>query len=234
LAGAAGALLLQGGFLLLFLASMPQIAPPLAPGRELVFILPHIPTPLRAAPPRARTRGPSRPVAAPAAPSLQIPSPAIVPPSAIPGLRDFGQALNGCSPEQYRNLPPDQQAHCRRPGEGVTIAELPNLMGSPSHVKDEAHWEAELARKQSPIWLPCFGPINGVPSINFICIAGMAAKGQLTDPRSWPIYQTKQLAREDFYKIEQTYDAWNKEHLGAPQTASPSDALATNAAHGMR
>jgi hypothetical protein len=86
-------------------------------------------------------------------------------------------------------------------------------------VKDEAHWEAELARKQSPPWLPCFGPINGVPSINFVCVAAMMAKSELTDPRSWPIYETKQLAPEDFYKIEQAYDAWHKDHPDPAMTA---------------
>jgi hypothetical protein len=221
LAGAAGALLLQGGLLLLFLASMPTIVAPLAPGRDLVFTLPRV-RPLPALP-QAPARASARPLVSRPAPSAQAPTPRIVPPqAAIPGLKDFGQALNGCAPEQYRNLPPDQQTRCRRPGEGARIAEAPDIMGTQSHVKDEAHWEAELARKQSPVWLPCFGPINGIPSINFVCVAAMMAEGELTDPRSWPLYQTKQLARGDFYKIEQAYDAWHKDHPGAPSDAPAS------------
>ncbi len=237
MAGAAGALLLQGGFLFLFLASMPQIAPLVPPGRELIFTLPRLPPPqplpiVPQTPARAQTR--SAPVPTP---GLAAPAPLIAPPptAGLPDLRDFGQALNGCAPERYRNLPPEQQTRCIRPGEGVAIQDAPNLMGSPSLVKDEAHWEAELARKQSPVWLPCFAPINGVPSINFVCVAAMMAKGKLSDPRSWPIYQTKQLAREDFYKIEQAYDQWHRDHPEARQTTDPPDfASPAQPAHGVR
>jgi hypothetical protein len=227
-------LLLQGGFLLLFLASMPQIAPLAPAGRELVFTLPRVPQaqPLAIAPQtRARTQPP--PVAPAAGPSLQIPSPAVAPSSVSPNLKEFGQALNGCAPEGYRNLTDEQKARCIRPSAGVAIQEAPNLLGSPDHVKDEAHWAVELARKKSPLWLPCTG--TGV-GIDFICLVTKIADGSLTDPHTWPIYETQQLAPNELYKIEQTYDQWNKDHRDARQTASPSDAAvsAPQPAHSVR
>jgi hypothetical protein len=210
LAGAAGALVLQGGFLLMFLASMPALRPPPELGRELDLILPRF----RPLPPRP----PSQPQGALGSVTVTPPlflAPPNMPGNALtrpilpaaPGIGTFGQALNGCAPEKYSSLPPDQQARCPRPGAGVAIQEVPNLMGSPSHVKDEAHWQAEWAREKSPVWLPCTGGF-----INFICLAQKIANGSLTDPRTWPIYETKQLAPGDFYKIEQAYDAWHKEH----------------------
>jgi len=43
------------------------------------------------------------------------------------------------------------------------------------------------------------------------------------DPRTWPVYQTGQLPPEDFYKIEQAYTQWHKDHPGkaANATAAP-------------
>jgi hypothetical protein len=123
--------------------------------------------------------------------------------------RDSGRRLNNCAPENYANLPEDQRAKCQHPGAGVAIQQLPNLMGSPSHVKDEAHWQTELARKQSPTLLPCGG------FINVACLLGKIADGTWTDygdPRTWPNYAVKQLAPEDFYKIEKEYDDCHKDH----------------------
>jgi hypothetical protein len=220
LAGAAGTLLLQGGLFLLFLSSMPKILPPLSLGREMILRLPRLrPAP----PPPVPARGPpSIALPVPLSPPIATaPAPLFAPPPAA-DLHNFGQALNGCAPENYSSLTPDRQARCRRPGEGVAVPQAPNLMGSPDHVKDEAHWETELARKQSPLLLPCFEPINGITSFNFVCLATRIAKGELTDPRSWSIYETKQLAPNELYKIEQAYDTWHKQHPDSP----PQDAHA--------
>ena len=206
LAGAAGALLLQSGFAFLFLYSMPNFRPPRDLGRELTVILRPMPRPV--IPTAAPVTGPR-----PTAPIIQsipqwvAPPASTAPPPVVPGISNFGQALNGCALERYNSLTPDQRARCPRPGEGVAIQEEPNLMGAPSHVKEEAYWQAEWAREKSPIWLPCTGGF-----IDFICLAQKIANGSLVDPRTWPIYETKQLAPGDFYKIEQAYDAWNKEH----------------------
>jgi hypothetical protein len=207
LAGAAGALLLQGGFVLLFLSSMPNVRPPRDLGRELTVILRPMPKPVppSAAPTRAGLKSATPLIQS--IPQLVAPAARTAPPAAIPDIQNFGQALNGCALERYNSLTPDRRARCPRPGEGVAIQEEPNLMGAPSHVKDEAYWQAEWAREKSPIWLPCTGGF-----IDFICLAQKIANGSLADPRTWPIYETKQLAPGDFYKIEQAYDAWNKEH----------------------
>lgn len=223
LAGVAGALLLQGGFLFLFLASMPALRPPPELGRELNLLL----TPFRppSSPPR-QPQGAIGPVTV--TPPLfvvpNMPSNALTRPflPATPGITSFGQALNGCAPEKYASLPPDQQANCPRPGAGVAIQEFPNLMGSPSDVKDDAHWAAELARKKSPAWLPCTVAVGGGAGFNFLCLAAKIADGSITDPHTWPIYETEQLTPIELYKIEQAYDAWNKEHpASALQPAKP-------------
>jgi hypothetical protein len=58
LAGAAGALALQGGFLLMFLASMPALRPPPEIGRELSLILPRFRPPLSPLPQPQGAPGP--------------------------------------------------------------------------------------------------------------------------------------------------------------------------------
>lgn len=217
LAGAAGALLLQGGFLLMFLASMPALRPPPELGHELNLILPRL---------RPPSSSPQRPQGVPGpvtvTPPLflappNIPSNALTRPilPAAPGIATFGQALNGCAPEKYSSLPPDQQARCPRPGEGMAIQEAPNLMGSPSHVKDEAHWANTFAHERSPLLLPGasqngFGISVGIDSDGKG--TGLAAQGAFNSPENFPLYDIKQYGRGDFYKIEQAYDAWNKEH----------------------
>jgi hypothetical protein len=212
LAGAAGALLLQGGFVFLFLYSMPNFRPPRDLGRELILILRPMPRPvLRPAAPAARI--------APVAPVIQntpgtvVPFAPAAPPPAVPGISNFGQALNGCALEKYNSLTPEQRARCPRPGAGVAIQELPNLMGTPSHVKDEAHWEEEWAHEKAPEHNPCMAQV--------LCYLAMIATGhggELIDPRKWPHYEIDQLPPEDFYKVEQAYNAWHKEHpVEAPQ-----------------
>ena len=148
-----------------------------------------------------------RPLVAPPSqtrtPLFAIPA---VPPASLQG---FGQALNNCAPENYANLPEDQKALCTRPGAGVAVQQAPNLMGSPSQVKDEAHWQAEFAREQSATLLPCGG------FINVACLLGKIFDGSLADygdPRTWPTYETKRLQPEDFYKIQQAYDDWHAAH----------------------
>jgi hypothetical protein len=220
LAGAAGALLLQGGFILLLVASLPVLRPPINLARELTLILPRptsVPTQMRTGPAILQAAPiivtPAvRQTAEQAAPGLAPAAPA-----PIPGLQNFGQALNGCAPEKYASLPPDQQARCPRPSAGVAIQELPSLMGSPSHVKDEAHWREEWAREQSPALLPCGG------FVNVLCLLGKIADGSLGDygdPSLWPHYAVKQLPVEDFYKVEQAYNAWHKAHPDAPPPPS--------------
>jgi hypothetical protein len=58
--------------------------------------------------------------------------------------------------------------------------------------------------------------------VNLLCLASMASKGELTNPRDWPIYETKMLKPNELYKIQQAYDAWNKTHRKT-QTAAARD-----------
>jgi len=185
--GGALALLVQVAAVLLFalLLLLPQI-------REAAPVLP---APAVARPQRIAPAAPPAPSAPPpAAPSLAPPS----------GLAGFGRALFGCAPEDYANLSPDERARCAKPAEGLALQRNPDLMGTPSHVKDEAHWQAELARKNSPLML--------CPSLSPGCLAVMILSGRIADPRTWPYYETRRYGKEDFYKIQQAYDQWHKDH----------------------
>ncbi len=150
-AGAAGALLLQGGFVLLFLYSMPQFSHPIEVGREMIFVLhrppppaPVLPKPESAPPPPGALPlpGPAPPMLAPVLPQI----PALNAP-ALPDWKGFGEALNDCAPEKYANLPPEQKAHCPKPGAGVAIQELPKLLGPLPQAKDEASWQEDWDEK---------------------------------------------------------------------------------------
>ncbi|HEX4106322.1 MAG TPA: hypothetical protein VHX92_08840 [Rhizomicrobium sp.] len=204
------ALALQISFLLLLAQAV--LKPSLVVrqlARELTLTLhplpmPRLPAPTRAVAPQITVIRPD--VTAPAqAPS----SSSVIPIVPLGALQGFGQALNNCAPENYANLPEDKKALCSRPGAGVAVQQAPNLMGVPSHVKDEAHWQAELGHEQSATLLPCGG------FLNIACLLGKIADGTLSDygdPRTWPTYETKQLQPEDFYKIQQAYDDWHKAH----------------------
>jgi hypothetical protein len=146
------ALLLQGCFILILIASLPVLRPPAQLARELTLFLPR-PTP-------ARTReGPATLQAAPVIITPALPqtleqaAPGAVPtaPALIPGLQNFGQALNSCAPEQYGQLTAEQQAHCPRPGAGVAIQEFPDPLNVPRHAKDEALWQEQWSEKH---WMP--------------------------------------------------------------------------------
>lgn len=212
IAGAVLAVAMQAGFLALLILSRPVFAPPPNAAHELTFILPRLepeaaPLPLRTAPlfaPMPAVRLPPPPMAPPGA---SVPDMHALP--ATPDLRALGQSIFGCRVDLWANLTAEQRARCPRPGEGVAIQDAPNLMGTRSHVKDEAHWEDEWAREKSPPLLPCGG------FVDVLCLLGKIADGSLSDygdPKTWPHYEVQQLSKEDFYKVEQAYDAWNKAH----------------------
>ena len=183
LAGASGALLLQAGLLLLFLSSMPQISRPIETGPELTFVMRRPTLPLPPPPP------PVPGVAAPARPApvplVQTPPAFVAPPQGLPDLHGLGEALNNCAPERYARLTEEDRARCPRPGGS---APSDDLAAPHALAKDEAHWQTELARKQSPLWLPCTAVYGHAIGINFYCIGMMAAQGTLFDQDAWPIY----------------------------------------------
>jgi len=203
------ALIIQVGFVALLLWSRPLFVRPAPAAGELMMVLPPLP-PIA---PKPMARASRR--TAPAAPAAKFSAPSQILPGAPPlaAIRGFGQALNGCAPESYDKLPPELRAACANRAQGMAALapREPDLMGKPSRVKNEALWQAELARAHSPALMPCMG------GLDVICVLMKMADGSLSDfgdPKTWPIYQTRQLPPEDFYKIEQAYAEWHKDHPG--------------------
>jgi hypothetical protein len=214
------ALSLQVLFLALLLYAFPLTAPNRNAVRETLLLLPPLIQP-PAAPSTIDARGPARaPVIAPpifAAPPSTAAPPGVVAPQ--PDIQALGRSLFNCAPENYPNLSAEDRARCSRPGEGMAVAQPPNLMGSKSHVKDEAHWQEELAREQSATILPCMG------GVDLLCVLKTIATGDfssVTDPRQWPRYEVKQIPPEDFKKIEEAYDAWHKAHRAPDNHLAPA------------
>ncbi len=206
------ALCLQVLLLAALILSLQQTATQKRILRETILVLPRL-APPQAAPRFIDARDKPRRLIAPlpVVPSPQSAGPAAAPER--PDVRSLGKSLFGCAPEVYADLPPEQRAACARPGEGVAMNEAPNLMGGRSHVKDEAHWAEEYARAQSPTILPCLG------GLDIMCLLTKLADGSIkhmADPRTWPRYEVEQIPPEDFYKIEQAYDAWHKAHPESP------------------
>jgi hypothetical protein len=202
------ALIIQAGFAVILIWSRPVFVKT-APGHtELMMVLPPL-TPIAPEPAARASRSMPPPASA-----MKIPAPRNISPEAPPPLsaiQGFGQALNGCAPESYDKLPPEQRAACanRTQGTASLVPREPDLRGRPSRVKNEAIWQAELARAHSPALMPCMG------GLDVMCVLMKMADGSLSDfgdPKTWPIYQTKQLPPEDFYKIEQAYAEWHKDH----------------------
>ena len=215
------ALALQISFLFLLAEAVLKPSPMVRQlARELTLTLPKLPVRRPAPAPSSAARGVPGIIRPEVTPPASVSPPAsalpIVPPSALQG---FGQALNNCAPENYANLPEDQKALCTRPGQGVAVQSTPNLMGVPSQVKDPARWANALAHEQSPPWLPCSIAVRtqfgSGPGFDLACLAEEFAAGILTDPMTWPTYETKQLQPEDFYKIQQAYDDWHNAHAKA-------------------
>jgi hypothetical protein len=151
-----------------------------------------------------------------------VPKPDIVPPqtsSSLPApgpdisaLRAFGRALFGCAPERYDQLSPEDRAHCPKPGEGLAY-QPPDLLGGPSHVKDNARWANALAHKQSPLFLP--------GGLLFPLVAAVAAlDGSITerssafrDPEKWPSYvDPGKLMPNDLNDQERANEAYHRDH----------------------
>ena len=142
------AVLLQMGFVTIFLYSLPLMTPPKKLAHEITFILPR----LREAPKAGPAPRRIRPSAAVPAPNPQLP---YLPPIAMPppaaDLQAFGNELFGCAPETLDKLTPEQRTHCSGPApRGSAAATEP-----PSLVKDLPRREAELAARNTPARVPC-------------------------------------------------------------------------------
>jgi hypothetical protein len=142
--GAVLALLVQASFVLLIFWSRPvTLRSPLA--HETILLLRSLP---KTRPQTIDARGSPQRRSAPMPIPIPIPilpnfaSPVLAPPSGIAG---FGRSLFGCAPERYADLPPDEKAHCPKPGEGLAVNQPPDLLNLKSHAKDEALWLEEQA-----------------------------------------------------------------------------------------
>jgi hypothetical protein len=133
------------------------------------------------------------------------------------GLAGFGRSLFGCAPEHYADLLPDERAHCPKPGEGLAVNEPPDLMGGPSHVKDNPRWANAMAHKQTLRMLP--------GGMLFPLVAlGAALDGSISEPNSafrdpeqWPNERDpRQFMPHNLHEQERIYDAWRKDHPMPP------------------
>jgi len=133
-------------------------------------------------------------------------------------LQAFGRALFGCAPEHYAELSPEDRAHCVKPGEGLAL-QPPDLLGGPSHVKNNARWANALAHKQSPLLLPgssptSFGPGAAIALLGAVLGGSIAdASSAFRDPEKWPSYvDPATLMPKDLHDQERVYDAFHKDH----------------------
>ena len=153
LAGATVAVLLQTGFVAIFITSLPLILPAKKRVQEITFFLPRLREVAKPAPGSRRSRPSLLPP--PAVQPLTVPPiflPPVAPPSAT-DLQTFGNALFGCAPENRNNLTPEQRAHCN------AFAALPRDQDTArepgSLVKDLPRRQAELTARNAPARVPC-------------------------------------------------------------------------------
>jgi hypothetical protein len=162
--GAVLALSVQTLFVLLIVFSSSRLAPPRSPAHETILLLHPLP---QTAPRNIDARGAvlhrAPPVAIPILPTI---APRVLaPPSGIAG---FGRSLFGCAPEHYADLPPDEKAHCPKPGEGMAVNQPPDLLNPPkSHAKDEALWQEKWAEDH---WVPAVCPPGDGPGAVVHCL----------------------------------------------------------------
>jgi len=204
------ALLVQASFvLMIFLSPSRPLAPTRPFERETILLLHSVPKTAprifdarRVAPPRVMpTQVPVMPTIAPSAPA---------PPS---GIRGFGRALFGCAPEHYANLPPDEKAHCPKPGEGMAVNQPPDLMGGPSHVKDNPRWANAMAHKQTLPMLPG-GMLFPLVALGAVLDGSISEPNSaFRDPEQWPNERDpRQFMPHSLHEQERIYDAWRKNH----------------------
>jgi hypothetical protein len=212
LAGGMLALLVQAGFLVLVLLSPSHSTRLASPARETLLFFSPLVVP---APSTIDARGPRRKRIAPsdALPAIASPPVAASPLAPPSGLAGFGQALFGCAPEHYADLTPDQRAHCSKPGEGLANKEQPDLMGMPSHVKDNARWANAMAHKQTLRMMPG-GLLWPLVALGAVLDGSISEPhSAFRDPEQWPNERDpNQFMPRNLDEQERVYDAWRKDH----------------------
>ncbi|HVW74586.1 MAG TPA: hypothetical protein VHC39_13180 [Rhizomicrobium sp.] len=162
------------------------------------------------------------------------PSPSLAPTPA-PDLRGFGQALFGCAPEHYSDLTPDQRAHCPKPGEGLANKEEPDLMGTPSHVKDNARWANAMAHKQTLPMLPG-GMLFPLVALGAVLDGSISEPhSAFRDPEQWPDETDPgQFMPHSPGEQERVYDDWNRKHAAASPACIAATPPAADRSAGAR
>jgi len=214
LVGGALALLVQAIFLLLVLLSPSHSIRPASPARETLLFFPPLAV---LAPITIDARGPRRKRIAPSA-TLPVPPMAPPPAAASPlappsDLAGFGRALFGCAPEHYADLTPDRRAHCPKPGEGLANKEQPDLMGMPSHVKDNVRWANAMAHKQVLPMLPG-GMLFPLVALGAVLDGSIAEPhSAFRDPEQWPSERDPgQFMPHRLDEQDHINDAWSRDH----------------------
>ena len=215
--GATLALLVQTGFLLpLLLSPDPPSLASLAHETTLFFpILPAAPPSIiDARGPRKKRTSPSLSAVPRAASPVAAPAPA-----SSSTLAGFGQALFGCAPEHFADLTPEQRDHCPKPGEGLAHNEAPDLMGAPSHVKDNARWANAMAHKQILRMMPG-GLLWPLVALGAVLDGSISEPhSAFRDPEQWPDERDPaQFMPRDLNDEQRINDAWRRDH-----TLPPSD-----------
>lgn len=207
--GAVLALLVQASFLLMVLLSPSRLAPPHNPARETILLLHPLPKiPSQTIDARGAALRRPAPMQIPILPNFA--PPVLAPPSGIIG---FGRSLFGCPPERYADLPPDEKAHCPKPGEGLAVNQPPDLMGGPSHVKDNPRWANAMAHKQTLPMLPG-GMLFPLVALGAVLDGSISEPNSaFRDPEQWPNERDpRQFMPHSLHEQERIYDAWRKDH----------------------
>jgi hypothetical protein len=209
----AGALLAVAVQALFVAALLLWAVPPLSRVREQKEIFFRLVPAAPPAPPVRIIGAPTAPVRKPVA-SAPAPSPAATSLAASPsGIAGFGQSLFGCAPENYASLTPDQRAHCAKPAEGLALQHEPDLMGGPSHVKDNARWANAMAHKQTLRMMPG-GMLFPLAALGAVLDGSIAEPhSAFRDPEQWPNERDpSQFMPHNLDEQERGYDAWRKDH----------------------
>jgi hypothetical protein len=156
LAGLTGTLLVQAGFISLFIyASAPASRIKPLTKELFLFLRPaQRPVPAGVIDARGKSRNPS-----PGSRALpQSNAPIAIVPAPPSSLEAFGRSLFGCAPENYARLAADERTRCPPPGEGLAKWDDRNLLTPPkSRAKDEAYWQEQWNRAH---WRPGLCPVG--------------------------------------------------------------------------
>lgn len=159
-----------------FMVSPQHSAFRMAPETRLFELIIHTARPPQ---PGTRKHAPA-PTRAAVRPQTSLPAEPRLPaiPTPAPDIRGFGQALVGCAPENLATLDETQRSRCRK--YGALSSYDPSAVDYTDHtdqVPGAKRWERELARKNTPLLLPCGNSHSADPVYTGACIIANIANG---------------------------------------------------------